>query len=457
MRAVDIIMKKRGIYLTRENGERYLSGGIESTELTHDEIEFLVKGYVAGEISDYQMSAWLMAVFFNGMTYAETALLTYEMLYSGDVIKLHGYEEKGLRGPFVDKHSTGGVGDKISLILAPMVAACGVQIPMMSGRALGHTGGTLDKLESIGGYNVNLDADTFRSYIAKTGFAMTGQTKQIVPADKLLYALRDVTGTVESVPLITASILSKKIAEGSDALVFDVKFGSGAFMKSVVDAELLANSLVKTAQAMGKKASAILTDMNTPLGFTVGNFLEVEETIDCLENHGPEDVMEETYALGAEMILLAEKASTEKEARAMCEEAIKNGSALKVFWQNVKDQGGNPEKVMEQKGKRRSPHHVELKAEKDGYIKVDAYKTGLAGVDLGVGRNKTTDDVCAEAGIIFHVKTDGSASVKKGDVIMDVYGKNDTCMDGAVKRLQDALSYSDTQFEKQPLILKTIR
>lgn len=457
MRAVDIIMKKRGTYLTRENGERYLSGGIESTELSQEEIEFLIKSYVAGEVPDYQMSAWLMAVFFNGMTYAETALLTYEILYSGDVIKLHGFEDMGLRAPFVDKHSTGGVGDKISLILAPMVAACGAQIPMMSGRALGHTGGTLDKLESINGYNVNLDADTFRRYIAKTGFAMTGQTKKIVPADKLLYALRDVTGTVESVPLITASILSKKIAEGSDALVFDVKFGSGAFMKSVVDAELLANSLVKTAQKMQKKASAILTDMNTPLGYTIGNFLEIEETIDCLEGHGPEDVMEETYALGAEMLLLGDKATTESEAREMCENAIKDGSAMKAFAENVKDQGGDMETLLKQRGKRRSPHHALLVAEHDGYIKIDAYKAGLAGVDLGVGRNKTTDDVCAEAGMILRMRGDGSCRVSKGNVIMDVYGKDDACLKPALKRLQSALSYSNSASETRPLVLKTIR
>ncbi|MBQ5433992.1 MAG: thymidine phosphorylase, partial [Treponema sp.] len=254
MRAADIIVKKRG------------TGSVKGAELTREEIEFLVDGYVNGQIPDYQMSAFMMAVYFNGMTFEETGCLTDKMLHSGDVIDLHGKESKGLVGPFVDKHSTGGVGDKISLPLAPIVAALGVQIPMMSGRGLGHTGGTLDKLESVQGYNVNLSAEEFERLIAKTGFAMTGQTQKIAPADRKMYALRDVTGTVESIPLITSSILSKKAAEGSDALVFDVKYGLGAFMKSEEDAEKLATFLVKTSQTMGKEACALLTNMDSPLG-----------------------------------------------------------------------------------------------------------------------------------------------------------------------------------------------
>ena len=304
MRATDIIMKKRGTFLRGADGKQKLAG---STGLSAEEIKFIVDGYVAGTIPDYQISAFLMAVYFNGMTFEETGMMTECMLHSGETIQTHGYENIGLTGPFVDKHSTGGVGDKISLPLAPIAAACGIQVPMMSGRALGHTGGTLDKLESINGYRVNLSADEFRKIIAETGFAMTGQTKEIVPADRLLYALRDVTGTVESVPLITSSILSKKIAEGADSLVFDVKCGSGAFMKTLPDAELLASFLVKTAKAMGKNAAALITNMDTPLGIKIGNFLEIEETLDCLRGKGPEDVMEETYALAAEMILLGKK------------------------------------------------------------------------------------------------------------------------------------------------------
>ena len=267
MRAVDIIMKKR-------------DGG----ELSREEIASLIDGYVAGRVPDYQVSAWLMAVFFKGMTAPETADLTDVMLRSGSVLDL-----SGMTGPFVDKHSTGGVGDKVSLILAPMVAACGIKVPMMSGRALGHTGGTLDKLESIPGYRTALSQAEFRDFITKDGFAMTGQTAEIVPADKKLYALRDVTASVESIPLITASILSKKVAEGAEALVFDVKSGPGAFMKTPERAEALARSLVGAGTAMGKRVVGVITDMTEPLGLKVGNFFEIEEALDCLEGFGPDD------------------------------------------------------------------------------------------------------------------------------------------------------------------------
>ena len=267
MRAVDIIMKKR-------------DGGT----LTREEIAFLIGGYVAGEIPDYQVSAWAMAVFYKGMTPQETAALTELMLKSGKTIDL-----SGIPGPFVDKHSTGGVGDKTSLILAPLAAALGIRDPMMSGRALGHTGGTLDKLEAIPGYRTSLSVEEFRGIIRRDGFAMTGQTAEIVPADRLLYALRDVTATVESIPLITASILSKKAAEGTEGLVLDVKYGSGAFMKEASRGEELARSLVDTGSALGLKVSALLTDMDEPLGNKVGNFLEVEESLDCLEGRGPKD------------------------------------------------------------------------------------------------------------------------------------------------------------------------
>ncbi|HAH61010.1 MAG TPA: thymidine phosphorylase, partial [Treponema sp.] len=357
-------------------------------------------------------------------------------------------------GPFVDKHSTGGVGDKISLPLAPIVACCGIQVPMMSGRALGHTGGTLDKLESIEGYKVGLTPDTFRSLIAKTGFAMTGQTKEIVPADRLLYALRDVTGTVESVPLITASILSKKVAEGADALVFDVKYGSGAFMKSIPDAEMLASFLVKTAGAMGKKASALITNMDTPLGWKVGNFLEIEETIECLQGDGPEDVMDETYALGAEMLMLGGKADSKEEGMAKCRMAVASGLALAKFLENVRDQGGSPETLLCEQGKRRSPFHTTLKAKQDGYISLDAYLTGMAGVDLGVGRSRTTDPVCPDAGLILYAKT--GSCVKAGDVLMEVYGKDEACLAPACERLEKAVSYSSDKPEVKPLVYKEI-
>lgn len=438
MRAVDIIMKKRGSLLNPKG-----------SELTAEELKFLVGGYVAGEIPDYQVSAWLMAVYFNGMTFSETGHLTNIMLHSGDVIDL-----SGLQGPFVDKHSTGGVGDKISLPLAPIVAACGLTVPMMSGRALGHTGGTLDKLESIEGYKVGLTPDEFREYLKKTGFAMTGQTKKIVPADRLLYALRDVTGTVESIPLITASILSKKVAEGSDALVFDVKYGSGAFMKTQEAAEELAFSLVKTAQAMGKKSSALITNMNTPLGFKTGNFLEIEETVECLQGKGPKDVMDLTYALGAEMLILGGKATSKEDALAKCKAAVESGKALELFYENVALQGGNPEQLKKQIGTRRSTYKRTITAKQDGYISIDAFKAGLAGVTLGVGRNRTDEAVCADAGFILH-KVQGD-KVSKGDLIMEVFGKDETCFTSALPALEDAITYNVAKPEQMPLIYKEI-
>ncbi len=451
MRATDIILKKRGFFVTDSQGNRNLE---QVKNLSKEEIEFMIKGCVDGSIPEYQMSAWLMAIFFNGMTFEETGYLTSAMLHSGDTINLQNRQKEGLHGPFVDKHSTGGVGDKISLPLAPIVAACGLQVPMMSGRALGHTGGTLDKLESINGYKTNLTPQAFASLIAKTGYAMTGQTKEIVPADRILYALRDVTGTVESIPLITSSILSKKIAEGSDALVFDVKYGSGAFMKSVEDAKLLATFLVNTAKAMGKKASALITDMNTPLGNKIGNFLEIEETIECLQNKGPVDVMEETYALAVQMLLLGDIAKTEEEAMQLCVEAVKSGKALQRFLENVEDQGGNSKELMGQIGVRRSKYSTKLIAKEDGYIYIDAYKTGMAGVTLGVGRNKTTDSVCGDAGIILE-KHSGD-KVCKGDVIMQIFGKDEQCLKPAVNLLQDAVNYSKDKPELNKLIYMKI-
>lgn len=436
MRAVDIIMKKRGTPAA-PSGE----------ELTREEIEFIVNGYVRGDIPDYQIASWLMAVYFNGMTFAETGILTDCMLNSGDRIDL-----SGITGPFVDKHSTGGVGDKLSLPLAPIVAACGVRVPMMSGRALGHTGGTLDKLDSITGYRSLISVPEFRKFLEKTGFAMTGQTKEIVPADRLLYALRDVTGTVESIPLITASILSKKVAEGSDALVFDVKCGSGAFMKTYDDAKKLAESLAGTAREMGKQAIALITNMNEPLGNTVGNFLEIEESMDILEGHGPEDVTELTLALGAWMTVLGGAASGYAEGLDRCRDAVASGKALKLFLENVESQGGDVSKLLADRGKRRSPHHAEFRATETGYITgIDAFSTGLAGVHLGVGRNRTDEAVCPEAGILLrHRRGD---RVEKGTVIMDLYGRDEAGLGSAAALLEKAVRYGNRAPEAEPLIL----
>ena len=450
MRATDVIIKKRGTFVTDDNGNKTLHGSQPNTK---EEIHFMIQGCVDGSIPDYQMSAWLMAIFFNGMTFEETGYLTSEMLYSGDVIDFHK-DGANADTVYVDKHSTGGVGDKLSLPLAAIVAACGLKDPMMSGRALGHTGGTLDKLESINGFTTQLTQEQFMEAVNKYGYAMIGQTPKIAPADKKLYALRDVTGTVESVPLITASILSKKIAEGSDGLVFDVKYGNGAFMKSKADAEILATFLVNTSKAMGKKATALITDMNTPLGYKIGNFLEIEETIECLQGKGPEDVMEVTYALGAEMLVMANLAKNTEDGIAKCKAAVDSGAALKKFLENVQVQGGNADELMGQLGKRRSQFRTELKAEEDGYIFINAFKTGMAGVTLGVGRNKTTDPVCPDAGMILHART--GDFVHKGDLIMEIFGKDKDCLEVALPMLQDAVVYTPDQPEKNPLIFKKI-
>lgn len=433
MRAVDVIMKKR-----------------DGQELTRDEIAFMVAGYVSGEIPEYQVSSWLMAVFFRGMSFRETADLTELMLRSGSVMDL-----SGLEGPFVDKHSTGGVGDKVSLILAPIAAACGVRVPMMSGRALGHTGGTLDKLESIPGYGTRLDEARFRDYIRADGFAMTGQTDAIVPADKKLYSLRDVTATVESVPLITASILSKKVAEGAEALVFDVKSGPGAFMKSVEDAERLAQSLVNTGQAMGKRIVGVITDMTEPLGDKVGNFLEVEESIDCLKGGGPADLLEVTYRLTAWMLVAGGKAEDLAEAEGLCRAAVESGRAYELFLANVRRQGGDVEKMLSLYGAYRSDHRRELKAPKAGYIRsIDAFKIGLAGVYLGVGRNKTVDPVAPDVGFVFKAKK--GAKVEAGQAVAEVYGKDRSSLDAAWPLIEAALTIGDAAPASAPLIIKEI-
>ena len=332
MRTADIIMKKR-------NG----------ATLSEEELRFFINGYSCGEIPDYQAAAWLMAVFFQGMTPGETGLLTRLMMESGKVMDL-----SDLAGPLVDKHSTGGVGDKTSLILAPLAAACGVQVPMMSGRALGHTGGTLDKLESIKGYTIDADEASLKRIIGEAGYAVIGQTAEVVPADRKMYALRDVTSTVESIPLITASILSKKLAEGADSLVFDVKCGSGAFMKTLEQAEILADSLVKTGESMGRRVIALITSMEEPLGLTVGNFLEVEEAWNCLQGEGPSDLMEVSLALCSRMLQAAGLCRTAEEGKTLCEKSIADGSGADHFRKNLIAQGGTGN------GLRRISGHGEL-------------------------------------------------------------------------------------------------
>jgi len=433
MRAVDIIMKKRS-----------------GLGLSQEEIEFFIRGYVEGSIPDYQASALLMAVYFKGMEPPETAFLTKAMLDSGETMDL-----TGLAGPFVDKHSTGGVGDKISLPLAPIVAACGAMVPMMSGRALGHTGGTLDKLESIPGYRTDLDLEAFRQGLEAEGFAMTGQSARVVPADKKLYALRDVTATVESVPLITASILSKKVAEGADSLVFDVKCGPGAFMKTLTEARALANSLVRTGGSMGKNIVALITDMTEPLGRCVGNFFEIEETLDCLEGKGPADVTDLTLRLGAWMLVSAGLAADPGEGETLCRKALSSGAALDLFYKNVSRQGGDLKRLAELRGKHRSAHSVQLKAPSSGYIEsIDAYGIGLAGVLLGVGRNTTDDQVQPDVGFIFHCKK-GDA-VRQGTLVADIFGKDQACLGPALDMALKALKIAEKPPRESPLVLEEL-
>ncbi|MCX6956092.1 MAG: thymidine phosphorylase [Verrucomicrobia bacterium] len=368
--------------------------------LTRDEIVAFVRGATDGSWADYQLSAMLMAIVWRGMTPQETAFYTEAMMHSGVVADL-----SSLKVPKADKHSTGGVGDKVSLHLAPMIAACGVAVPMISGRGLGHTGGTLDKLEAIPGFRVNLPLDAYRAQLEQIGLALIGQTADLAPADKKLYALRDVTATVESIPLICGSILSKKLAEGIDVLVLDVKFGRGAFMKDKAKARELAQALVSVATAMGKPTRAVLTAMDEPLGGTVGNALEVMESIECLRGHGPADLMEVTFALGEQMLLLAKVVATKDEARAKLEASLASGAALEKFRAMVAAQGGETRVVDEPVRLPQAKFKEALAATQAGFVtEVDAMGVALAALRLGAGRAKAEDKIDHAVGVSALVK-----------------------------------------------------
>jgi pyrimidine-nucleoside phosphorylase len=382
-RAIDLIRKKR-------------DGG----ELSREEIEALVQGYTRGDVPDYQASAWLMAAFLRGLDRAETASLTEAMLHSGEVLDLSDFPAAK-----VDKHSTGGVGDKTSLVLAPLVAAGGLIVPMISGRGLGHTGGTLDKLESIPGFNVNLSIARFREVLKACGCCMIGQTAEIAPADKKLYALRDVTGTVESPFLICASIMSKKLAEGVDGLVLDVKTGSGAFMKTEEESVFLAELLVETGERMGKKMVALITDMDQPLGFAVGNSLEVQEILQILGGKGPEDLRELCKELAAWMFVVGGRSATLADAKALAEELIDSGKALAKFREMVELQGGDPETVDNPSLLPKAKHSLEIRSPRAGYVTaIDSEAIGTACVMLGGGREKKEDAIDPAVGIVLHKK-----------------------------------------------------
>ncbi len=420
--------------------------------LSREELKGFIHGFLAGEIRDYQMSALLMAIFLNGMTREETVTLTEIMLRSGEVIDL-----SAIPGIKVDKHSTGGVGDKVSLILAPMVAACGVPVPMISGRGLGHTGGTLDKLETIPGFNVHLDIAEYKRVIEELGVVMIGQTAEIAPADKELYALRDVTGTVESIPLIASSIMSKKLAEGIDALVLDIKTGAGAFMKTFPEAAELGKTLVAIGEDFGKRTVGFITDMSEPLGRTVGNWLEVRESVECLQgSDAAPDLMEVTYVLGGAMVHLGGKAGSISEGIDLCREAIRSGRAMDRFVKLAERQGGDGSVLRDPASYREPAHQLDVTAAQDGIVReIQALEVGLSAIGLGAGRQRKEDVIDPTAGIVLHRKV--GDRVQKGDRIATVMSDRAEALDPAARRVRNAYSYAAVGAPiRASLILKLI-
>jgi pyrimidine-nucleoside phosphorylase/thymidine phosphorylase len=415
------------------------------------ELAALVDGFTRGDVPDYQMAAFCMAVFFRGMDEGEVSALTGAMLRSGDVLDL-----SDLPGAKVDKHSTGGVGDKVSLALAPLAAACGVKVPMISGRGLGHTGGTLDKLEAIPGFTVDLPVERFRALVRDVGACLVGQTARLAPADRKLYALRDVTATVESIPLIAASIMSKKLAEGIDALVLDVKVGSGAFMKSQDDARRLAATLAGIGRAMGKRVTALLTAMDQPLGRAVGNALEVAEAVELLRGGGPDDLREVTVALTAEMLLLGGAAASPDEARAKVAGAIADGSGLATLERIVEAQGGDPAAVRDPGRLPRAPRTYDVAAPAAGrVVAIDAEAIGLAAVALGAGRARVEDRVDPAVGILVHRRL--GDPVERGEPLCTVHEGDRSAPRAAVSaRLARAFTLGPTPPPPRPLVLERL-
>jgi pyrimidine-nucleoside phosphorylase/thymidine phosphorylase len=411
----------------------------------------LVDGFTRGEVPDYQMAAFCMAVFFRGMDAEEVSALTGAMLRSGDVLDL-----SDVPGAKVDKHSTGGVGDKVSLALAPLVAACGVRVPMISGRGLGHTGGTLDKLEAIPGFRTDLPPDRFRALVRDVGACLVGQTARLAPADRRLYALRDVTATVESIPLIAASIMSKKLAEGIDALVLDVKVGPGAFMKRAEDARLLARTLAGIGHAAGKRVTALLTDMSQPLGRAVGNALEVLEAVELLRGGGPPDLREVTVALGAEMLLLGGAAQDLPAARRAVEAAIADGRGVAKLEEIVRAQGGDPAFLGDPARLPRAPRTFEVPAPAAGHVGgIDAEAIGLAAVALGAGRARVEDRVDPGVGIVVHRRI--GDRVERGEPLCTVHeGDRSEPRERVSARLAGAFRIGAERPAPPPLVLERI-
>lgn len=412
-------------------------------ELTQEEIQWMIEQYTQDEIPDYQMSAMLMAIYFKDMTDAERGALTMSMAKSGDEIDL-----SSIKGIKVDKHSTGGVGDTTTLILAPLVASVGVPIAKMSGRGLGHTGGTIDKLEAIPGFHVELSQEEFVKQVNKHKIAVIGQSGNLTPADKKLYALRDVTSTVESIPLIASSIMSKKIAAGADAIVLDVKTGAGAFMKTPEDARELADAMVKIGNHVGRKTMAVISDMSQPLGFAIGNALEVQEAIDTLKGHGPADVVDLCLTLGSQMAHLAGVGKDLDEARALLKENLENGKALKVFKTFVEAQGGNPEVVDNPELLPQAAYQTEVLADRDGYVsELVADELGIASMMLGAGRATKDSDIDLAVGFVLHKKV--GDKVAKGESLLTVHSNQQEIPD-VERKIWQSITISD---EAKPLPL----
>lgn len=429
MRVVDLIEKKR-----------------DRGELTAQELQWLIEAYTDGTVRDYQMSAFLMAVYLNGMSAAELAAWTTSMLHSGVVLDL-----SDISGSKVDKHSTGGVGDKISLILAPLAVAAGLKVPMISGRGLGHTGGTLDKLESIPGFRVDQPIERFRELVRDIGVGMIGQTAQIAPADKKLYALRDVTGTVNCIPLIASSIMSKKLAEGIDALVLDVKVGSGAFMRDLDDARELAQTMIDIGRSMGRDVRALITDMDQPLGLTVGNALEVRESIEVMRGQGPTDVTDLTIELVTEMLDMAGRVEDRNQTRTVLREMLGDGTALKVFRRMIEAQGGDPAVCDDMSRLPKARHVRALEAWDTGMItRMHTTEVGIAALELGAGRRTKEDDVDPAVGLVLHKKR--GDEISKGEPILDIHYSDPTHLAECVRRLKDAITIGDGPAYSQPLV-----
>ena len=430
---IDLIKKKR-----------------DGFELSHKDISYIIKGYTSGKIPDYQIAAFLMAIFFKGLNYEETAYLTREMMYSGELIDL-----SKIKGIKVDKHSTGGVGDKTTLVLAPLVAAAGVPVAKMSGRGLGHTGGTLDKLESIKDFSIHLSKKEFITQVKKHGIAVIGQNKNMVPADKKLYALRDVTATVGNRSLIASSIMSKKLACGADAIVIDIKLGEGAFMKTIKDAKALAKMLIGIGKKMNRKVITVISAMHQPLGFAVGNALEVKEAIATLQGNGPKDLTELCLELGSQMLVLAHAAKDKKEAVKKLKKLIASGKAFEKFKEFIQIQGGDLKQI-EQTDLLPSTRFSQIyKTNKNGFVKkLDALNVGLASMALGAGRATKDDKIDYGAGILLKKKI--GSPVKKGETLAILYSNKKENFPKAKKLLDAAFKFSKLAPKKKELILKVI-